>query len=133
MRNEMIEKLAELIENCGHSARLLIKAESCLKNGDLQNTQKFTKEAAQFISVMKKDVFLEVAEVFGVQVNDCAEIEDIDTLEMCKHICDIAYHAGVLLGLIAEDDNSVICQQVKQSILQQINAVNKLYDAIFAN
>lgn len=109
MTNEVIEKLGELIENCGHSSRLLIKAESCLKNGDLQNTQKHTKEASQFVSVMKNDVFLEIAEAFGMQTEECAEIEDIDTLEMCKHICDITYHAGVLLVLAQENFDSGIC------------------------
>ena len=133
MTNEVIEKLGELIENCGHSSRLLIKAESCLKNGDLQNTQKYTKEASQFVSVMKNDVFLEIAEAFEMQTEECAEIEDIDTLEMCKHICDITYHAGVLLGLTQENFDSGICNQVKKTILQHINAVNKLYAAIFAN
>lgn len=132
-QKEITEKLAEVIEQCGHSAKLFVKAEMCLKNGDLQATQKYTKEAQQLVSVMKKDVFLEIAEFLEMETEDSAEIEDINTLELCKHMCDITYNAGVLLSLMQDNVADKICNQIKIKILQHINAATKLYDAIFDN
>lgn len=132
-QNELIEKLAELVEQCGHSAKLFIKAEMCLKNGDLQGTQKHTKEAAQLVSVMKKDVFLEIAEVLELETEESAEIEDINTLELAKHMCEVTYNSGVLLSLMQDGVAEKICNQIKVKIMQHINAATKLYDAIFEN
>lgn len=132
-QKEITEKLAELVEQCGHSAKLFIKAEMCLKNGDLQGTQKYTKQAAQLVSVMKKDVFLEIAEVFEIEMDESAEIEDINTLELANHMCEITYNSGVLLNLMQDNIADKICSQVKTKILQHINSATKLYDAIFEN
>lgn len=131
--NELNEKLSELTEHCGHCAKLFIKVEMCIKNGVLADAQKYTMEAQNLLGVMTKDVFLEIAECFEMETEECAEIEDINTLEIAKHLCDITYNVGVLNNLIIDNVDEKICVSVKTKILSDINACKKLYTAIFDN
>ena len=133
INEELNEKMAELTEHCGHCAKLFIKAEMGIKNGNLADAQKYTMEAQNLLGVMTKDVFLEIAECFELETEECAEIEDINILELAKHLCDITYNIGVLNNLLIDDVAEKICNTVKTKILSHINACTKLYTALFDN
>ena len=131
--NELLQKLGELVEQCGNLSQLFIKAETAMKNGDLAETQKFTRQGQGLLGVMVGDVFEEAVEAFETETEEFADIADIDTLEITKHLCEINSKCGVLLGLVCDNANDMVTGEVKLSIVKEINSVKRLYMALFAN
>ena len=132
-QKEVFAKVGELIENCGHIAKLFIKSDICMANGDLPGTQKNVMEGQNLLKVMMNDVFVEVAEVFEIETEEFAEIEDINTKEITKHLCDVVYNCGVLVNLILDSQSESIIGSVKTKILKDLNAINRLNKALFMN
>ena len=133
MENEIVKVLAELIEQSSQICESFVNAEIYLKNGDLINTQKFTKKGQDLLATCVNDVFVELAEEIGEQTDDYCDIEDISTLEIVKHLNNSTYNAGALLGLLCEDVPASLTQSVKMNILKALNSVIKLNLALFAN
>ncbi len=132
MEKEVVSKLGELVENCGHISKLLITNELAMAEGNIQLAQKSTIEALELLKVILNDVFIEVKEVLNT---DNSDIEEASTsaLELAKALSDIQYNAGVLLTLIADEQSDLICSSVKTKIVKGINTATKLANDLFFN
>ena len=129
MEKEVVSKLGELVENCGHISKLLITNELAMAEGNIQLAQKSTIEALELLKVILNDVFIEVKEVLNT---DNSDIEEASTsaLELAKALSDIQYNAGVLLTLIADEQSDLICSSVKTKIVNAQALKQKLLKAL---
>lgn len=132
MEKEVVSKLGELVENCGHISKLLITNELAMAEGNIQLAQKSTIEALELLKVILNDVFIEVKEVLNTDNSDIEEASP-SALELAKALSDIQYNAGVLLTLIADEQSDLICSSVKTKIVKGINTANKLANDLFFN
>ncbi len=132
MEKEVVSKLGELVENCGHISKLLITNELAMAEGNIQLAQKSTIEALELLKVILNDVFIEVKEVLNTDNSDIEEASP-SALELAKALSDIQYNAGVLLTLIADEQSDLICSSVKTKIVKGINTATKLANDLFFN
>lgn len=132
MEKEVVSKLGELVENCGHISKLLITNELAMAEGNIQLAQKSTIEALELLKVILNDVFIEVKEVLNTDNSDIEEASP-SALELAKALSDIQYNAGVLLTLIADEQSDLICASVKTKIVKGINTATKLANDLFFN
>ena len=132
MEKEVVSKLGELVENCGHISKLLITNELAMAEGNIQLAQKSTIEALELLKVILNDVFVEVKEVLNTDNSDIEEASP-SALELAKALSDIQYNAGVLLTLIADEQSDLICSSVKTKIVKGINTATKLANDLFFN
>lgn len=132
MEKEVVSKLGELVENCGHISKLLITNELAMAEGNIQLAQKSTIEALELLKVILNDVFIEVKEVLNTDNSDIEEASP-SALELAKALSDIQYNAGVLLTLIADEQSDLICSSVKTKIVKGINTAIKLANDLFFN
>lgn len=132
MEKEVVSKLGELVEICGHISKLLITNELAMAEGNIQLAQKSTIEALELLKVILNDVFIEVKEVLNTDNSDIEEASP-SALELAKALSDIQYNAGVLLTLIADEQSDLICSSVKTKIVKGINTATKLANDLFFN
>ena len=67
--------LLELASSASHTAKLLIKSEMALNDGEVDTCQKLTSEAAATMGVLVKDMFEETIEMFNLSVEDCVDYD----------------------------------------------------------
>lgn len=132
-KKDITSTLGELIEHSGHVAKLLISGEIALNEGELKLTQKYTKEASETLSVMTKDIFVEVRESLCVSSKDTNDYDIPTTLELVKQLAEIVYNTGVMLGIVVKNTNESIQKTVELKLLKSINTVEEIYNAIYEN
>ncbi|MBQ8762321.1 MAG: hypothetical protein IJZ26_03340 [Clostridia bacterium] len=132
MEKEVISKIGELVENCGHISKLLITNEIAMAEGNIQVAQKCTIESQELLRVIINDVFVEVKEVFNIDVDE-VELVAPSIMEMVKVLSDIEYNAGVLINLLVDEQSELICANVKTKIVKGINTVTKIANELFFN
>ena len=112
MEKEVISKIGELVENCGHISKLLITNEIAMAEGNIQVAQKCTIESQELLRVIINDVFVEVKEVFNI-INEDMDLVESSIMEMVKVLSDIEYNSGVLINLLIDNQSELICSNVK--------------------
>ena len=130
--NEIIKKLSELIEHSSYLSSLFTSNAIAMENGEMQDAQKFTKEATAFLSVMLKDIFVDIEDVLGANSQDESDY-DFSILDMIKLLSEINHNSGILIGMILENQPETIQKNVKNKIICAINAVKSLAQALFFN
>ena len=130
---EIIEKLGELIENCGTINDYLIKGQMALEDGDIMLSQKYNKNAQGLLKACIGDVFEEVKEVLDC---DIAEVNDYDLpiiFELVRQVNLCNQYAGSYLTLLEGESEDIGKNIVKKSLLKSINTVIEINNAIFDN
>lgn len=130
---KQITHLAELISNCTHTAKLLIKSEMALNDGELETCQKYTADAASTMSVLVRDIFEEVIELFNLSVEDSADYDLPSSLELANQLNEVSYNAGVLTTMIIENQPDNIKKIVYKTLSKHLEAATEIYNALFNN
>ena len=131
MDNNTILCLTELIEHSSEANKLLVSNAIAMEDGDLAKAQKYLKEASSLLSVMIKDVFSEIKELFN-NIDD-EEDYDFSTLDIAKLLASVCYNASCLINCILNNDSNVVKENVEKKLLKNINAVISLTESILLN
>ncbi len=125
--------ISELIETCGHACNAFLKAEMALNDGDLQLSQKFTKEGQVLVNALKTDTFLEMKEFFVEQINEVNDYDYPCSMELIKALNEVNMNAGSYLA-VHEEENGTIGKNIAiKNLLKSINTVVEIYTQMFEN
>ncbi len=129
--NKTIIALTELIEHSAEANKLLVSNAIEMENGDLAKAQKYMKEASSLLSVMIKDIFVEVKEL--ILSSDDEEDYDFSTLDIAKLLAGVVYNASCLISCLLNNDSEIVKENVQKKLVKNINAVVSLTEAILLN
>lgn len=130
---ELLEVLYEMVEHTGYVSKLLVSSEIAMNDGEIAECQKYTKEAQTLLGTMIGDVFVEFAEACEVENDEVNDYDIPTSLELVKQLNDIQYNIGVLLGLIADEQNEQILKTCEIKIKKATNTIIEIYNSIYNN
>ncbi len=130
--NKNIITLSELIEHSSEAIKLLVSNEIDMGNGNIKDAQKHFKDATNLLSVMLKDIFVEVKDILTIKTSDMDEF-DFSTLDVAKLLTNVIYNAGGLIGLLENGQTGAVTKAVETKLLKSINSVEALANALFFN
>lgn len=130
---KQITQLTELITACCHTANLLVKSEIALNDGEVDVCQKLVQDASKTMSVLVKDVFAEVQEMFNLAIEDAADYDIPNSLELASQLNSISYNGGLLVSMIIENEEDKIKKIVYKTLSKHIEAAIEIYTALFNN
>ncbi len=122
----------EAIENTSYLARLILKSEIAINDADVENCQKYTKEAQNLLATLIKDVYEELFELIGI---NCDAVNDYDlatSLELIIQLNTLIYDLSELL-LSQKEVNELILEKTKQKIIIDLNTIKEINHIIYAN
>ena len=125
--------LNELISSASHTAKLLIKSEIALNDGDVTVCQKYTSDAASTMSVLVRDVFEETVEMFNLAIEDSADYDIPNALELSNQLNEIVYNASTLATMIIENQPDNIKKIVYKTLSKHLEAATEIYNSLFNN
>lgn len=123
--------LGELIETCGHACNAFLKAEIALNDGDVESSQKFTKEGQILVDAMKKDTFLEMKELLTSNTQEVNDYDYACSMELIKALNEVNMNAGAFLS--AHDIEGKGKELIEKSLSKSINTVIEIYNQMFEN
>lgn len=132
MENTKIKLLYEIIEHSSMLNNMLVSAEIAMNDGNLLDTQKYTKNAQNFLKTMTQDTLKEFFQVFEIDSNETNSFDVPSNLEISKSISSLNYNISVLLGLILDNQNGLI-DNCLNKIAKDINTIVSLYNCLYAN
>lgn len=132
MENTKIKLLYEIIEHSSMLNNMLISAEIAMNDGNLLDTQKYTKNAQNLLKTMTQDTLKEFFQVFEIDNKETNSFDIPSNLEISKSISSLNYNISVLLGLILENQNGLI-DNCLNKIAKDINTIVSLYNCLYAN
>lgn len=132
MENTKIKLLYEIIEHSSMLNNMLVSAEIAMNDGNLLDTQKYTKNAQNFLKTMTQDTLKEFSQVFEIDSNETNSFDIPSNLEISKSISSLNYNISVLLGLILDNQNGLI-DNCLNKIAKDINTIVSLYNCLYAN
>ena len=130
--NKDIVVLTELVEHSAEASKLLIANAIEMENGEIMNAQKYLKDAKNLLSVMVKDIFVEVKEQLNSDVQDSEDF-DFSVLDLAKLLANVIYNASSLITGLINSDDEIVINIIKNKLLKYINAVEELAQAILLN
>ena len=125
--------LLELASSASHTAKLLIKSEMALNDGEVDTCQKLTSEAAATMGVLVKDMFEETVEMFNLSVEDCVDYDLPCALELANQLSEIAYNANTLSTMLMENQPDNIKKIVYKTLSKHMETATEIYNALFNN
>ena len=130
--NKKIAVLSELIENASEVNRLLISNAIAMENGEISEAQNWLKQATSLLSVMIKDIFVEVGEILEVKSQD-EELYDFSMLDIAKLLSKVSFNASSLINCYINADTGSIKESIETRLIKSINATKSLTLSILLN
>lgn len=131
--NEIIIKIGELVEQTGHAIKLLVSSEIAINDGDIASSQKFTREVRSLLSVMVRDIFVEISENFLIHDDELNDYDMPCTLELVKQLAEVQYSAGVYVGIVTGDTGEDTRKIVETKLQRAMNTTIEIVSAIYEN
>lgn len=132
MNEELIKIMYEMLQNVAYASKLLVTSEIAMNDGEIEISQKNTKEAQSFIKVLMNDTFEEFEEESEVENDEVNDYDIPTSLELTRQLISLEYDTAMLLGLY-QDKQTELYGNAKKKILKDINTVAEIYTAIFDN
>lgn len=126
----MCKEILELLEGVSAANSAFIKSEISLNDGDIEGSQKYSKEGQTLVKSMIKDTFQEVKEEFELDEEECNDYDYPNNLELIKALNDIAMNSALYLS--SKDDEN-ISKIFKKKILQAINTAKEIFISLYEN
>lgn len=126
----MCKEILELLEGVSAANSAFIRSEIALNDGDIEASQKYSKEGQTLVKSMIKDTFQEVKEEFELDEEECNDYDYPNNLELIKALNDIAMNSALYLS--SKDDEN-ISKIFKKKILQAINTAKEIFISLYEN
>ncbi len=130
---EKIEVLCELLSVSSHLCSLFVDSEMAMNDGDIAQSQNFTKQGQNLLKVVIGDTFAEYKEEFGTNEDDVCVYDIPSMLALSKFCSQICYHASTLLSLLHQGKTDVVFDNTAKLVAKDINTVEEIYNQIFEN
>lgn len=123
------EIIAELLETTANACNCFIKSEMALNDGDVVNSQKYSKNGQVLMKALINDTFKEVEEILGENIQETNDYDYPNNMELIKSLNEIAMYLGSYMS--SEED--MIRNISIKNLFKAINTAKEIYSALFEN
>ena len=127
---KMSDEILELLEGVSSANNAFIKSEIALNNGEVEDSQKYSKEGQILLRSMINDTFDEVVEELEIQSNETLEYDYPCTMELIRALNTILMNASMYLSS-SEDKN--ITKILSLKIITAINTAKEIFVSLYEN
>ena len=121
--------LSELLETSANACDAFIKSEIPLNDGELTTSQKFSKNAQTLMKALVLDIFNEVEEALGENLQETFDYDYANVLELIRSLNEISMYVGAYI----EAEEEVIKNIAIKNLFKAINTSKEIYLALFEN
>lgn len=126
----MSDEILELLEGVSSANNAFIKSEIALNNGEVEDSQKYSKEGQILLKSMINDTFDEVVEELEIQSNETLEYDYPCTLELIRALNTILMNVSMYLSS-SDDEN--ITEILSNKIITAINTAKEIFVSLYEN
>lgn len=130
---EKFDVLCELMSVSSHLCSLLVGSEIAMNDGDISQSQNFTKQAQNLMSVVIGDTFAEFEENFETSTSDICDYDIPCTLELSRQCSQICYYTSTLISLLQQQKQDVVFENTANLVSKHINTAKQIYNQLFEN
>ena len=127
---KMSDEILELLEGVSSANNAFIKSEIALNNGEVEDSQKYSKEGQILLRSMINDTFDEVVEELEIQSNETLEYDYPCTMELIRALNTILMNASMYLSS-SHDKN--ITEILSNKIITAINTAKEIFVSLYEN
>lgn len=126
----MSDEILELLEGVSSANNAFIKSEIALNNGEVEDSQKYSKEGQILLRSMINDTFDEVVEELEIQSNETLEYDYPCTMELIRALNTILMNASMYLS---SSDDKNITEILSLKIITAINTAKEIFNSLYEN
>lgn len=131
--DEKFDVLCELLSVSSHLCSLLVGSEIAMNDGDISQSQNFTKQAQNLMQVVIGDTFAEYEENFETKNDQVCDYDIPTVLELSRQCSQICYHASTLCQLLHQQKQDVVFENTANLVAKHINTAKQIYSQLFEN
>lgn len=133
MNQEEIKICCELMQTTAFTLKNLICSEIAMNDGEVEDCQKFNKEAQNLLAASVKDTFVEFTEIFEVESSTVADYDLPNNFELMKQLNQVQCDLSMLFDMLSDNLAEEMIKPVKEKIVISINTIKEIYEAIYLN
>lgn len=126
---ENLSLYAELLEAASNANSAFIKSEMAINDGNVEDSQKYSKDGQVLVRALIKDTFNEIDEL-GENKGDINDYDYPNNFELIKSLNDISIAVGALLA--AQEDENII-NIILPSLFKAANTTKEIFISLFEN
>ena len=124
-----LDIIAELLEATANACDSFIKCEMMVNDGEIQESQKYSKNGQILMKALIKDCFKEIEEVIGENIQETNDYDYPNNMELIKALNQISMYLGSYLS--ASED--LVKNIAIKNLFKAINTAKEIYEALYEN
>lgn len=124
-----LDIIAELLETTANACDSFIKCEMMINDGEIQESQKYSKNGQILMKALIKDCFKEIEEVIGENIQETNDYDYPNNMELIKALNQISMYLGSYLS--ASED--LVKNIAIKNLFKAINTAKEIYEALYEN
>ncbi len=124
-----LDIIAELLETTANACDSFIKCEMMVNDGEIQESQKYSKNGQILMKALIKDCFKEIEEVIGENIQETNDYDYPNNMELIKALNQISMYLGSYLS--ASED--LVKNIAIKNLFKAINTAKEIYEALYEN
>lgn len=124
-----LDIIAELLETTANACDSFIKCEMMVNDGEIQESQKYSKNGQILMKALIKDCFKEIEEVIGENIQETNDYDYPNNMELIKALNQISMYLGSYLS--ASED--LVKNITIKNLFKAINTAKEIYEALYEN
>ena len=124
-----LDIIAELLETTANACDSFIKCEMMVNDGEIQESQKYSKNGKILMKALIKDCFKEIEEVIGENIQETNDYDYPNNMELIKALNQISMYLGSYLS--ASED--LVKNIAIKNLFKAINTAKEIYEALYEN
>ena len=124
-----LDIIAELLETTANACDSFIKCEMMVNDGEIQESQKYSKNGEILMKALIKDCFKEIEEVIGENIQETNDYDYPNNMELIKALNQISMYLGSYLS--ASED--LVKNIAIKNLFKAINTAKEIYEALYEN
>ena len=123
-------ELIELLEAATNACDFFIKSEIALNDGNVEDSQKFSKNGQILVRALIKDTFEEIKEDFDINDEKTNDYDYPNIMELIKSFNNISACVASYIASIKDENIKNI---LKTKIILANNTTKEIYQSLFEN
>ena len=124
-----LDIIAELLETTANACDSFIKCEMMVNDGEIQESQKYSKNGQILMKALIKDCFKEIEEVIGENIQETNDYDYPNNMELIKALNQISMYLGSYLSA-----SEVLVKNIAiKNLFKAINTAKEIYEALYEN
>ena len=125
-----MKEMIELLETASTACNNFIKSEMSLNDGDVEKSQKYSRDGQILVKALVNDTFKEIEEEIGENDGKTNDYDYPNNFELIRFLNEISMNVG---GFLAVEDDENIKKIIEKKLLHTINTVKEIYTALYEN